>query len=67
MWPNFTGTVPRNFTMNPAGSPRDYDTLKQQYDKANMEILTLRIRCDSAMKVSFIILNILKRIKMFFI
>lgn len=35
---------------NPS-SPRDYDGLKQQYDKANGELSTLRRRCDHAMKV----------------
>ncbi|XP_017769494.1 PREDICTED: disks large homolog 5 [Nicrophorus vespilloides] len=45
------GQLSRNFSMN-AGSPRerDYDTLLQQYDKANAELITLRRRCEHAMK-----------------
>ncbi|KAF5296629.1 hypothetical protein FQA39_LY12457 [Lamprigera yunnana] len=43
------GTLTRNYSLN-SGSPRDYETLKQQYDKANNELNTLRRRCDHALK-----------------
>lgn len=53
---NFVGTLSRNYSLN-SGSPRDYETLKQQYDKANNELNTLRRRCDHAMKVPLFFIN----------
>ncbi|XP_022916732.2 disks large homolog 5 isoform X1 [Onthophagus taurus] len=43
------GTLSRNYSIS-SSSSRDYDQLKQQYDKANNELATLRRRCDHAMK-----------------
>ncbi|XP_044252659.1 disks large homolog 5 [Tribolium madens] len=40
------GTSPRNLSIN---ASRDYDTLKQQYEKANSELSNSRRRCDHAL------------------
>lgn len=56
MWVNFfvvavSGTLTRNYSIS-SNSPRDYDTLKQQYEKANSEINNLRRLCEHARSVS---------------
>ncbi|XP_018325504.1 disks large homolog 5 [Agrilus planipennis] len=44
-----SGALSRNYSIN-SSSSRDYENLKQQYDKANNELANLRRRCDHAMK-----------------
>lgn len=44
--------VTENFSVR-SGSPRDYDTLKQQYEKANNEVNILRRHCEHARNVSY--------------
>lgn len=42
----FTGTLSRNFPT------REYDALKQQFEKTNNELSTSRRRCEHALSVS---------------
>lgn len=46
-----SGTLTRNYSIS-SSSPRDYETLKQQYEKASSEINNLRRLCEHARSVS---------------
>lgn len=47
-----SGTLTRNYSIGSSGSPRDYETLKQQYEIASSEINNLRRLCEHARSVS---------------
>lgn len=47
-----SGTLTRNYSIGSSSSPRDYETLKQQYEIASSEINNLRRLCEHARSVS---------------